>query len=273
MVLRHLADLKSRNLRPQTVYNRHRALTRLARWLGGPILYATEDHLRAWQEDRAAAITAGSRAVELSHVREFYRWAQREDYRTDDPTLRLRAPRTPRRLPRPIADDILSAALAGADPTMAVVLGLAAFAGLRAGEIAQLDWSEVELTSPGVIRIVDGKGGHGRMVPLAPALRALLLDLPHRRGPVIRRITGGTGAYNGHNISHLANTYLHAAGAPETLHQCRHRFATAAYRACLDLRAVQDLLGHRSPATTAIYTAASGSVAVEAVTAAGHLAA
>ena len=39
-----------------------------------------------------------------------------------------------------------------------------------------------------------------------------------------------------------------------TLHQCRHRFATDAYRASHDLRLVQELLGHQSPSTTAGYT-------------------
>jgi integrase len=45
--------------------------------------------------------------------------------------------------PRPIGDDRLAAAMAAADPEMTAILALAAFAGLRAIEIAKLDWAEV----------------------------------------------------------------------------------------------------------------------------------
>jgi site-specific recombinase XerD len=58
-----------------------------------------------------------------------------------------------------------------------------------------------------------------------------------------------------------------------TAHQLRHRFATAAYAHQRDLRAVQELLGHASPATTARYTAVPDRAKFDAVMAAGPQAA
>lgn len=272
VVLRHLQEMRVRNLREQSIYNRSRALARLAEWAGTPILYLTADDLRSWQHQRTAEISPAARGTEMSNVREFYRWAVREEFLDRDPTARLVMPRAPRRIPRPVADNELAVAFASAEPEMAVILGLAAFAGLRACEIARLDWSELAVRDePAMLRVVDGKGGHGRLVPMAPTLVELVLALPHHRGPVVRRRDGQAGVCSSARVSQRANDHLHGAGVQETLHQLRHRFGTVTYRACHDLRAVQELLGHMSPTTTAGYAAASPTTALAAVLAAGEL--
>jgi integrase/recombinase XerC len=274
VVGRYLDHLKVRNLQPTTIYNRRQALHRLGLWAGSPILYLTEADLMRWQAQRMQEIQPEPVRTEMSHARQFYRWAQRESFRDDDPTLRLELPRVARRLPRPMRDRHLAEALAGADDPTAAVIGLAAFAGLRAIEIARLDWAEVGLgdRSP-QIRINHGKGGHARAVPLSSVLESLLGQLPARRGPVIPRLDGRPGQCAAHRISSRANNYLHGMGITDTLHQCRHRFATTAYQSCQDIRAVQDLLGHASPTTTAIYAASASVVSRSAVEAAGLLAA
>lgn len=274
VVNRYLDHLRLRNLRHWTIYNRQQALHRLAKWAGGPILYLTEQDLQRWQQQRSREIQPEPLRTETSHVRQFYRWAQREGFRPDDPSLRLVMPRVSRRLPRPMRDAYLAEAMAAADPATQAILALASFAGLRACEIAGLDWSEVGLgdRSP-QIRIVEGKGGYGRTVPMSTVLETTLRQLPNRRGPVIARLDGLPGPCKPHRISGRANGFLHKLGITETLHQCRHRFATSAYQACQDIRAVQDLLGHASPTTTAIYAASASAVSVAAVEAAGTLAA
>lgn len=271
----HLEHMRIRNNTVTSVYSRHRTLVRLRKWAGeAPILYLDEADLARWQSDRAAELHAESLRTETSHLRQFYAWAVRERLLDTDPTWRLIMPRVARRVPRPMPDAKLAAAMLAAEPDVGAVLGLAAFAGLRALEIARLDWAEVDLgTAAPMLRVVAGKGGHGRIVPLSRTLVDLLSTLPHRRGPVIRRRDGQPRHHEAHRISTLANDHLHSLGITETLHQCRHRFATATYRASRDLRAVQDLLGHASPTTTAIYAQASLSAGREAVEAAGLLAA
>ena len=272
VVLRHLEHLKVRNLRRQTIYNRQQVLWRLRCWAGGPVLYLDEHQLADWQRTRAAAITPGALRMEMSGVREFYRWAVRERYREDDPTIRLDMPRVLRRRPRPIRDALLRSALEQADASERAMLALAGFAGLRACEIAQLDWSEVDLVNA-TVTVVDGKGGRNRLLPMSSALAGILGDLPDRRGPVVRRLDGGHGPNPAHRVSSRANTYLHSKGITETLHQLRHRFASSMYRSCRDIRAVQDAMGHASPTTTAIYTDVPAGVSVQAIEDAGRLAA
>jgi integrase/recombinase XerC len=272
IVARYLDHLRMRNLRAQTVYNRERSLYRLREWHGGPILYLSYEELYHWQLDRAKRIQPEARRTELSNVRQFYRWALLERLIADDPTLRLPNPRVTRGLPRPISDADLLTAIEGADAQTRAILGLAAFAGLRACEIARLDWSEVGFgdRTPH-IRVVDGKGGHGRIVPISGALTEILREQQQRRGPVIRRLDGCAGPNKPHRVSSLANDYLHEGGIRETLHQLRHRFASSAYQASRDIRAVQDLLGHASPTTTSRYAAVAAGVAIDAVEAAGTL--
>lgn len=272
VVSRYLDHLRVRNLRPWTIYNRQRALARLATWANSPVLYLSEADLERWQLARSTQIQPEPRRTEMSNVRQFYRWASREGLLAVDPTARMDLPRVSRHLPRPIADVKLADAMAGADPETCAILGLAAFAGLRACEIARLDWSEVGLVDHvKQLRIIDGKGGHGRIVPLSAALADVLRMLQHRRGPVVPRLDGRAGQALPHRISQRANKYLHSMNITETLHQLRHRFATSAYQACRDIRAVQELLGHQSPNSTAIYAAAASEVARAAVESAGEL--
>jgi integrase/recombinase XerC len=57
----------------------------------------------------------------------------------------------------------------------------------------------------------------------------------------------------GRRVSHALNAYFRAVGVAITAHQLRHWCGTRAYAATGDLAAVQDYLGHASPATTRIY--------------------
>lgn len=272
VVRRHLEWMELRNLTPSGIYGRRRALARLTEWAGGPILCLSEAQLRAWQPRRLRELLPQSRRTELSAVRNFYRWCVTEGYLDTDPTVRLVMPRVPRGIRRPMPDDLVKRALDGAPPDVRVALALAGFAGLRALEIARLDWSEVVLHGPEpMIRIVSGKGGHGRVVPCSSALAAALSALERRHGPVFTYRDGSSGHVPPHRVPSRVNNYLHAMGITETLHQLRHRFATAVYRACLDIVAVQGLLGHASPKTTSIYAAAMSGVATAATEAAGTL--
>lgn len=270
LVAKHLDWMRVRNLSPLTITARRCILTRLGACLDGRgLLYATTGDLSHWQATRSRTLAPATHRTELSHVRAFYAWVVAEHYRTDSPAAHLPIPRAPRRLPRPIPDTKLAAALADCDEQMRLVLSLAAFAGLRAMEIAGLDWAEVDLDTA-VLHVTSGKGGRSRRVPLAPALVALMGG-QQQSGPVIRRLDGGRGHCSPNAVTKRANAHLHACGASETLHQLRHRFATATYAACRDIRAVQEMLGHSSPTTTAVYAQASETVSVAAVLAASQL--
>jgi integrase/recombinase XerC len=274
IVSRHLDFMSRQGLSPLTIQGRRCALERLSLFLAGPVLYASPERLEAWQTAQTARLAPATRRTELSSVRAFYRWAVQENYIAADPTLRLPMPRCPRRMPRPIPDHRLSVALNNADDQTRAILGLAAFAGLRAVEVARLNWADVTLDGPEPsLLVARGKGDRSRHLPLSPILVGLLSALPHRRGPVIPRADGATGNNSANAITKRAARHLKSCGIAERLHAGRHRFASAAYQGTLDIRAVQELLGHSSPTTTAIYAKPANGAALTATLAAGLLAA
>jgi integrase/recombinase XerC len=190
----------------------------------------------------------GSKAAYAAHLSSFYRWAEREGIRADDPTLRFVRPRLRRRLPRPVPARHIERAITNASHPVRAWLLLAAFGGLRACEVASLHADDIE---GDVLIVRDGKGGKQRIVPIHTLVRAELELLPASGWLFPGR--GGPVAAN--TVSKRAGRYLRSVGVPESFHQFRHAFATAVYRESLDLRLTQELLGHASPTTTALYAA------------------
>lgn len=208
-----------------------------------------------------------------SALRSFYRWATEEGFLDRDPTTRLPTVRVPAGVPRPAPSAVLRRALASATDRDKIIIGLAAFAGLRRTEIAELPWTAVAWP----LLHVTGKGGRSRTVPMLPALAELLSDARARR----ERGQVGTGwryavdpaspfVLPSHAAPHLSpytvGVILSAhLGDGWTGHTLRHRFATKAYEVDRDLLTVQQLLGHSKPETTARYTAVPAGAAARAV--------
>jgi integrase/recombinase XerC len=216
------------------------------------LLDAQPEDLAEWQADRAAVITARTLRTKMVWLRGFYAWAVECGVLAEDPSRRMRTPKVPRLLPRPLSEDKLATCLANADARMRALLLLAAFAGLRAAEIAGLAWTEVQLEGDEpTIRVV-GKGAKERIIDVSPMLRDALLALPHRRGPVIRRSDGGHLPNTPNNLSKVGNRYLRDLGIPDTLHSLRHRFGTQVARVG-GIRVAQEALGHASVTTAALY--------------------
>lgn len=270
---RHLDNLRLRGLSPGTVEARRRALARLGRALPGGLLAAGPGDLAAWRAGlRLAPKTVG---CYVSHAYQFYEWAVVTGLLEANPAGGLPVPRPPRRLPRPVSEADLLLALAAAPARVRPWLVLAAWAGLRAKEIALLRRECVldHAASP-VILVADGatKGHTEHVVPMSTFVLAELRPVLPARGWVFRRADGRPGPNDPATVSHVANRHLHSCGIAATLHQLRHRFGTQTYRISRDLRAVQELLGHADPASAALYAAydnAAAAAAVEAIPAPG----
>lgn len=263
--LDHLRDMGLANRAPSTIYQRRRVIVRFRCHTGVHPIDATRDDVDRWW---SRPLAPESRACELSHLRGFYRWAARTGRRDDDPTDHLERPTIPRRLPRPISDDALADALVHAPSRVRPWLYLAAYAGLRAAEVAQLRADHLHLDAePPIIVVERSKGGGMSSVPVHPHLVDVLRSssLP-TSGYLFRRCDGRPGPNAPWTISHQANAYLRSRGIPDTFHSLRHWFGTAAYRASgRDLRVTQELLRHRSPVSSAIYTFVDPGRAAETV--------
>lgn len=269
----HLAWMRRRRLSTETIKTRHGHLLRFVRWAHPQARTLTDadgDLVQAFQDTLTAGSASNERAA-ISHLRQFYAWAIREEELHRDPTVRVILPKLVRRRPRPIREDRLALAWSHADDVMRAILALAAMAGLRACEIARLSWNDVDLDGE---MIVTGKGGHQRAIWIADCtllVETLTVIRRRPRGPVIARLDGKPGHYQPNALDKRANDFLHALDIEETLHRLRHRFGTIGYRACTDPIAMMKLMGHADLSATIIYADSASENAQTAIEATGQI--
>jgi len=258
----HQVDQERRGLRPLSIDARNCQLRALAR-MAGPrsLLDLTRQEIEVFLDGRN--VGPKTRYAWLSHLHSFYVWAIREDLTTHDPTLKIVRPKVRRGLPRPANVDELRQALGVARPHERCWILLAAYMGLRCQEIAGMRREDV-LDGEGLLRVVKGKGGYERLVPLHPAVLLALDALPMPRvGWIFTRPRGGP--YLPIHLSQNFNDFLRRSGVDATAHQLRHRFATSLYAEGRDIRMVQEMLGHADLSTTAVYTAFDTRAAAAAI--------
>jgi integrase/recombinase XerC len=238
-----------------TIASRRSALARMGRELRRAPYDVTAEQIVEWfgRQDWQPATRRFYRAA----ARSFYRWAYRAGhvatYIPDEiPTVRERPP-----APRPVTDDAWHHAIAAADPRVTVMLRLAAEAGLRRSEVAQVHTRDVVDGVGGAQLVVHGKGDKIRFVPISDALAAVLRAgaAGHTPGMPTPGWLFPTGVGGHLTPDHVAELVVRVLPDGWSMHKLRHRFATRAYRGSRNLRAVQALLGHASIATTERYTA------------------
>lgn len=254
IVERHLDWVRVLGRSSKTVHNRAGVIARLDRFLDGKdVLAATDDDLEAFLGQ--VTKNQSTRAVDGSHLRQFYKWLTAKGHIDRDPTVLLPVPKKPRRLPRPLPIPDAATAIALAPPETKLILSLACMAGLRADEIARLRGTDVLWDYDPPLLHVRGKGDKDRRVPVPPQLAELLAHW-HRTGPLIRY--RDPKRQHEHlpavNISQRANHYLYSLGMT-SIHTLRHTAGSWFYRESgRDLRLTQEFLGHATPVSTAIYT-------------------
>ena len=245
--------LRSGAVSPATLRLRYYTLRQFARL--HPLDTATTDDVLAWLRARPSA---ASMATGLSALRSYYRWATLSGRLPADPTLMVRPVRVPVHDMLPVSKGALDRALILSPPKVRFALLLGARAGLRREEIASLHARHVGRD----FLHITGKGGKSRRIPIHPDLRPYLDDLAR----------ADTWAFPSHvkpgehvTPETICRWVSAALGGPWTTHSLRRRFAMSAYEGTHDLRAVQALLGHSSPATTARYIHADDDALTAAV--------
>ncbi|QOC56054.1 tyrosine integrase [Gordonia phage Clown] len=236
-------------LSKRTVTSRVYTLRRIQNDLGKPALSATTHELAQWlARDDIALVT---RSVYHTHMRAYYRFTQSEGLRLDDPMTAIRAPKRPKRHPRPVSIDRFHHLVdsANRDREMKAMILLAGYAGLRVSEIAR--FHSRQLDPHGGIIEVTGKGGSTFMIPAHPDLIAHARRMPRGYWFPSQRARH----LGGRTISQRMRLYMLRHGVQGTPHALRHTFATQLLERGADLRVVQELMRHATVATTANYTA------------------
>lgn len=203
-----------------------------------------------------------------STLRGFHAFLARTGHRSDDPLALLPAPRRERKLPHALTLEEVELLLAqpqGEAPLSLrdrAMFELAYGSGLRVSELVGLQRSQLDLSGRAVSVI--GKGDKQRVVPFGrKALDALRAWLERGRPQLVRQARHDRVFvnYRGAALSRMGywkvlRTRARAAGLSTRVHPhaLRHTFATHLLHGGADLRVVQELLGHSSITTTAIYT-------------------
>jgi integrase/recombinase XerC len=271
-----------RHLSDHTVTAYRRDLTRLAMFLargGSSLAAARYPQLRRFlAQQHALGYARASIARRVGAIRTFYRWALATGATDGDPSALLGSPKVVNRLPTvlrpreaaalaesPGATDDSRTELDPFERAVALrdrsVLELLYGSGLRVGEVAGLSCPQVDLDRARVL--VRGKGNKEREVPMSDhAVDSLDTYLSAGR-PTMAGDDHTSLFFNrkgkpfsGRDIRAMVEQYAGTMlpGRRVTPHTLRHSFATHLLEGGADIRAVQELLGHASVATTQRYT-------------------
>ena len=230
---------------------------------------------------RARGLAASSIQRRLAGLRTFYRWLHREGLAQRDPTRQVQLPSKRRKLPRFLRVDEALRLLEAPDARdgyplrdralLATLYG----AGLRVSEASGLSLPDLVLADGELLCArVRGKGRSERLAPLGTrAHRDLQRYLDEERPAILEPAQPTQAVFlNKHGrrlgvrgLRRLVTRYVQRAGLPAwcTPHTLRHSFATHLLENGADLRAIQELLGHASLATTQVYTHVSSGRLVE----------
>jgi len=210
-------------------------------------------------------------ARHLLSLRNFFRYAQVQEFVADDPTAHLESPKIRRSLPGYLRLEEVEKLLEQPDQKTALglrdraMLEVLYSTGLRVSELTSLRVTDLD-TKVGCVRCI-GKGDKERIVPVGrKALGIVERYLRDGRPQLIKVGKGSAGAFlfvnrRGGKISRVGvwkilSAYGRRAGLRQALtpHMLRHSFATHLLERGADLRSVQLMLGHSDISTTQIYT-------------------
>ena len=241
-----------------------------ARWAAAHDLNPSSLDQRAVRRYAAALSEQGqaasSVARKLAAVRALFRVQVELGARENNPAELVGSPKRAQRLPRVLKADEVAALLdrIGAGSPLELrdraMFELAYACGLRAEEIVSLELGALDFD--GELVRVEGKGGRTRVIPAGEhALRGLARYLA--RGRPALAVAGEHALFlskSGRRLStsdvrrRLRTWARQAALVGAHPHALRHSFATHLLEGGADLRAIQELLGHRTISTTQVYT-------------------
>jgi len=268
---------QQRRLSPHTVSNYRRDLCVLAESIAalsaqpGQWTLATIEshHIRRFiAQLHARGLGGRSLARMLSAWRGYYRWLGRRGDTLHNPADGVRAPKSPKALPKVLSPDEASRLLEVPDELIEAleVRDQAMFelfysSGLRLAELAALDVGCLDDLAAGEVRVL-GKRSKLRVVPVGSKARAAVVAWAQRRVELAAPdetalFVGSRGRrINPRVVEERLKRRALAQGLPTRVHphMLRHSFASHVLQSSGDLRAVQEMLGHASIASTQVYT-------------------
>lgn len=265
---RHVRWLATvRDATAKTVADRRRVLYHADRHLSDGVTEAYEEEIG---EYLAGALRCQSsrccrpekrwggwtRVTYHNHLKGFYAWGARKGILAFNPMADMADPQSPDPVPHPCSNDEVAAMLTTPPQPWRRAVVLAAYGGLRCAEICRAHANDII----GDRLKVHGKGRKTRLVPIGPQLRAelganpggWLLTVPD---PYRDRALTADGSVDPHWLTHRQRFTWARLGLRKGVswHDLRHWYATRLLEGGVDVRVIQQLLGHASLDTTMRY--------------------
>jgi integrase/recombinase XerD len=219
---------------------------------------ADKTHVLAYISEAKQPSTRNHR---LQALKAWFRFLVEHGYRRDDPTLGIEHVKEAHRLPRPISADAAGRLLIGAklvSKQTEAIVGVLLYSGCRRSEIAALRWGDIDFHERR-FRVM-GKGAKERILPMSPALADVLTLWRMRSadaGWVFPSPLRSDRHISPQSVWREVVSAGQAVSLKVTTHQTRHTFATELLANRVDIRHVQELLGHVSLSSTQTYTGVS----------------
>jgi integrase/recombinase XerC len=233
---------------------------------------STADHpeIRAWIIDLVdQGLTATSVNRKIATLRSFYKFLMRSGEIIKDPTYKLRALKTPKRLPEFVQEDAIDKVLDelqfkpdfdGQRDKM--VMEFLYLTGVRLSELLELKWKDIDLAEDSVK--VLGKRKKERIIPITTGLKKNIVSYKKVFQETFSNLQESDYfiVINNREQAYPMKIYrivrghldLFAQTTKRSPHLLRHTFATHLLNKGADLNAVKDLLGHANLAATQVYT-------------------
>lgn len=237
----------------------------------------TAKDLRAWVADlRQRGLKASTLSRRLSGARALFRWMVQRELIDSNPAEEIQNPKQPQRLPDRLDVEDVSAIIDAIDASSPAgkrdraLLELLYGAGLRVSELVSLDIDDLDLRSR-TARVM-GKGGKERVCPFGRQAAAALADwigasrdLRAKKDEAALFLNLRGGRLTDRSVRRILDKAVKDAALLRGVHPhvLRHSFATHLLESGMDLRAIQELLGHSRLSTTQRYTRVSLSHVLE----------
>ena len=232
------------------------------------ITYVEEEHINKYIASlKRADFSKQTIARKIIAIKEFHKFLYSERISDTDPAKFIESPKPSKPLPVVLSKDEIQKMIDSIpnvtplDLRNKAIMETLYASGLRITELIELKTSDIHLMEKYIV--VVGKGDKERMVPLGDMAVIALRNYIEKGRPFLSKKPGNTLFYNyqGNPISRQAlYKYIVKLAADNGItkeispHTIRHSFATHLLEGGIDLRIVQELLGHEDISTTQIYT-------------------
>lgn len=260
-----------RQASPYTIKSYRRDLNHLTDYAGHEGLTVWQQfqqhHIQSYLSHRhRLGLSSRSLQRELSAIRSFFDYLVKNHGYTINPASDIRAPKSPKKLPKILDVDQITGLLEARPETDLEYRDLAMWelfysSGLRLNELVKLNLVDLDLNDRSLV-VKRGKGRKSRILPIGrKALKAVTdwlafrtnLSAPEECALFVNNRGKRLAA---RSVQARLQHWCTKFGFPQQVHphMLRHSFASHLLESSGDLRSVQELLGHSQISTTQIYT-------------------